>query len=362
LVKVDVVRPSELGESELSQWRRVQESHPDLASPFLSPCFALAVERARPATRVAVLSDASGIVGFFPYEQRRFQAGVALATGLSDIQALVVPPTADVDLSTVLRACRIRLWEFDHLLGHQARLLDGTAARSAPERSPAIVLPDGFEAYERRQRATSSSVFQTTARKRRKLEREHGPVRLVFDDAERSSLAQVLRWKSAQYARTGRRDRFADPRTLRLVHDLRDVHEPAFSAPLTVLLAGDAVVAGHLGLRSASTLAWWFPVYSPDFSPYSPGLVLLLELARAMAAEGLSILDLGKGDEPYKERLSNHEIPLLRGAVASRRAVLAVHTARRWPRERALRLVLESPRLRRWARQALKRYGSLRSS
>jgi CelD/BcsL family acetyltransferase involved in cellulose biosynthesis len=359
-MRIDVVRPSELGPDELAHWRRIQHSHPDLASPFLSPSFAVAVERARGAARVAVLSDPSGIIGFFPYEQRRWGTGIALAKGLSDVQAVLVPPAATVDVREILRACRLRIWEFDHLLGHQVALLSGAAAGLVPERSPVIDLSDGFEGYQRRQRASSGSFFQSTGRKRRKLEREHGPVRLILADPDHSHLEAVLRWKSAQYRRTGRPDRFANPATRALVAELQQARDPAFSAPLTVLLAGDAVVAGHLGLRSASTLAWWFPAYDPDFGAYSPGLILLLELARAMPEDGLSLLDLGKGDESYKERLSNRQIPLLRGAAARDRHLAAAYSLQHWPRERAERLVLQSPQLRAWAREALGRFGAVR--
>jgi CelD/BcsL family acetyltransferase involved in cellulose biosynthesis len=359
-VKVDVVRPSELGEGEFARWRRIQQTHPDLASPFLSPSFILAAERARSSTRVAVISDSSAIIGFFAYEQRRFRTGVALAKGLSDVQAVIVPPTAELDLHGVLRACRIRSWEFDHLLGHQISLLDGADSRFLHERSPAIDVGDGFEPYQRRQKAVSSSLFQSTGRKRRKLEREHGPVRLIFADPDDTHLQRVLDWKSAQYRRTGRQDRFASPATRALVSELLQARESTFSAPLTVLLAGDSVVAGHLGLRSASTLAWWFPAYDPDFAQYSPGLILLLELLRTLPEVGLSLLDLGKGDEPYKERLSNREIALLRGTAACGRQWAIANSARHWPRERVMRLVLESPRLRTWAREALSSYGVIR--
>ena len=355
-----MVCPSELGAGELSEWYRIQESHPDLASPFLSPHFALAVGRARSSTRVVVLSDSSGLVGFFPYQQGHFRTGAALAMGLSDVQALIVPRTADLDLREILDASELRIWEFDHLLGHQAPLLETAVSRFVYERSPVVDLSDGFDAYERRQRNISSSFFQSTARKRRKLEREHGSVRLVLHDTNRAHLQQVLLWKSDQYRRTGRQDRFANRGTLGLVHDLFDLTQPTFSAPLSVLLAGDTLVAGHLGLRSGATLAWWFPVYNPRFSQYSPGLVMLLELARAMPADGLSLLDLGKGDEPYKERLSNCEIPLLRGAAAQSESLAVIHRARRWPRERVTRLVLDSPRLRGMARRGLSQIGSVR--
>ena len=359
-MQVDVLDPGELSSGEVARWRQIQESSPELGSPFLAPQFAVAVARARPSTRVAVLSNASGVIGFFPYERRRWSTAAALATGLSDVQALVVAPTAELDLRRVLRACRISVWGFDHLLGHQAGLIGTASTRTVPEQSPAIDLGDGFETYEQRQRRLSSSLFQSTGRKRRKLERDHGPVRLLLHSSDPAHMAQVLRWKSSQYRRTGRRDRFADASTTSLVRELFECQEPTFSAPLTVLMAGDTMVAGHLGLRSTSTLAWWFPAYDPEFSAYSPGLILALELARAMPAAGLSLLDLGKGDEPYKERLQNLRIPLLRGSAATSDTLARLTRARNWPREQATKLVLESPRLRGWARETLNQVGALR--
>jgi len=359
-VQVDVLGPGELSAGQVARWLELQANSPELSSPFLAPQFAVAVARARPSTRVAVLSDANGVAGFFPYERRRRSTASALATGLSDVQAVVVAPSAELNLRTVLRACGISVWGFDHLLGHQAGLIGTAWARAVPEQSPAIDLRDGFERYEQRQRRLSSSLFQSTARKRRKLERDHGPVRLLLHSPQSSHLEQVLRWKSSQYRRTGRRDRFADPATVNLVHELFECQETTFSAPLTVLMAGDRLVAGHLGLRSASTLAWWFPAYDPEFSAYSPGLILTLELARAMPVAGLSLLDLGKGDEPYKDRLQNLRIPLLRGSAATSETRARLTRARDWPKEQAMKLVLESPRLRTWAREALNHVGAFR--
>lgn len=360
-VRVDVVRPGELAAPELARWAETQAGDPTLASPFLSPEFATAVGRASDRARVAVLADATGVVGFLPFEDRRLGFGAALATGLSDIQGVVAPPGADIDLREVVRACGLRSFAFDHLLGGQERWLGAEPAALTHERSPALDLSAGFDAYESRQRDASRSLFSSTGRKRRKLEREHGPVRLEFDRPDHAVLDLVLRWKSDQYRRTGRVDRFAHPATRALVHDLVGGGHASFGAPLTVLLAGDTVVAGHIGLRSTTTLAWWFPVYDPAYAAYSPGLLLCMELARAMAEQGLTVLDLGKGDEPYKERLSNTHIPLLRGSVAPGRVVAGLERARRWPRERVTSVVLGSPRLRRTARTTLARVGALRA-
>ena len=43
------------------------------------------------------------------------------------------------------------------------------------------------------------------------------------------------------------------------------------------LRADGQLVAAHLGMRTATTLHYWFTAYSPDFQQYSPGRALLLE-------------------------------------------------------------------------------------
>ena len=355
-----MLTPGELGAAELDRWTEIQAADAELASPFLRPEFAAAVGRVRPATRVAVLADAAGVVGFLPFERRPLRSATALAMGLSDVQGLVAPRDAEIALHEVVRACGLRSFAFDHLLAGQERWLAGAVSRCVPERSPAVDVSGGFDAYVSRQRVESRSLIPSTARKRRKLEREQGPVRLVFDQRDGAALEQVLRWKSDQYRRTGRADRFAHHANRALVHELTERRHAAFGAPLSVLLAGDRIVAAHLGLRSATTLAWWFPVYDPAYARYSPGLVLCLELVRAMADEGLTLLDLGKGDEAYKDRLGNTHIDLLRGAVARDRLGARVHRARSWPRDELTRVVLESPRLRRQARATLAGLGRLR--
>ncbi|MGY1779757.1 GNAT family N-acetyltransferase [Geodermatophilus sp. SYSU D01036] len=357
---VDVVRPEELGPAELAGWERIQADDRTLDSPFLSPGFTRAVARARPATRVAVVSGDGGATGFLPFERGRRGTGLAVGLGLSDVQGVVAPLSCDLDLGLVLGASGTGLFRFDHWLAAQRRWFGSLPSRLVPESSPALDLGAGFDRYLAQQQASSKSLLQSTARKRRKLEREHGPVRFVLHEPDHGMLDRVLDWKSSQYRRTGRRDRFADEGNRALVHSLLDVDEATFGGLLSVLYAGDSVVAAHLGLRSRTTVAWWFPVYDPGFAAYSPGLVFLLDLARAMAERGLTLLDLGKGDESYKDRLSNTRLPLLRGSVARSPLRHAAHTARQWPGERLVQVVLDSPRLRQVSREALARTGELR--
>jgi CelD/BcsL family acetyltransferase involved in cellulose biosynthesis len=127
-----------------------------------------------------------------------------------------------------------------------------------------------------------------------------------------------------------------------------------------VLRAGDDVVAAHLGLRSAATLAWWFPVYDTRFHRYSPGLILCLEILRAMPSQGLRTLDLGKGDEPYKQRLANAEIPLLTGGISRDPVSARLGAARRWPRATIKSLFRRYPEFKEWSFGMRRHYARLR--
>ena len=59
----------------------------------------------------------------------------------------------------------------------------------------------------------------------------------------------------------------------------------------------------------------WFPAYDPDLRKWSPGLQMFVELARAAAERGISRIDLGKGPERFKTRLSSGAIPVAEGTV-----------------------------------------------
>ncbi len=359
-MKIDIVAPEELGAGELAKWLRIQRSSPELASPFLSPQFAMACARVRPRTRVAVLSEAGGVQGFFPFESGRAGFGRALGLGFSDVQGLVAPATADIDIRALLRACGLRAWEFDHLIATQAPWLSAAPHRWEEDRSPVVDLGDGWDAYTIALRESSSSVQSSTARRRRTLARDHGPVSLVLSEPNHALLDQVIEWKSQQYRRTGRRDVFAQPGMRRLVHDLLDEPDGDFGAPLAVLRAGDDIVAAHLGLRSTSVLAWWFPVYATRFSRYSPGLVLSLDMLRELPDQGVRLLDLGKGDESYKQRLATGYLPILSGAISRDPVVAGLSATRRWPRKTARNLLHANPTVRTLARSLRSRVAAAR--
>ena len=84
---------------------------------------------------------------------------------------------------------------------------------------------------------------------------------------------------------------------------------------MSVLWAGDHVVAAHFGLADQRRMHWWIPTYAPEFAAHSPGLSLLLHLIRECHSRGIEILELGHGDERYKSGFATDSVPLYSGSV-----------------------------------------------
>jgi CelD/BcsL family acetyltransferase involved in cellulose biosynthesis len=118
-VAISVVRPAELSSADIKSWHAMQSSTPAFANPFLSPEFAIISGELRPNARVAVLSEGSSTVGFFPFERTRSGKGVPIASGMTDCQGLVHAPGVQWDARELLRACELSIWQFDHLVAGQ---------------------------------------------------------------------------------------------------------------------------------------------------------------------------------------------------------------------------------------------------
>lgn len=177
------------------------------AQPFMEPEFTLAVGRVRPRARVAVIGEESGATaGFLPFGRGPLGHGRAIALGVSDAQGAVLRPGLEPDAKELLRACGLSAWEFDNLEEGQG-LFAPDAARA--DASYVIDVGDGYAAYEKTLRAQAPKFLRTTLAKERKLGRDAGEVRFVLDERDPEVLGTLIGWKSAQYRRTGRRDRFA---------------------------------------------------------------------------------------------------------------------------------------------------------
>ncbi|MEU6357491.1 GNAT family N-acetyltransferase [Streptomyces sp. NPDC047072] len=361
---ISVYRPGELTAADRAAWTTMQsKAHlhgaPELANPFLSPEFALAVGRVRRGVRIAVVRDPNGEpAAFLPFQRTAAGVGRAVGLGVSDAQGLVHRPGLALDTRELLRACGLAVWEFDHLVGGQGLFEAGVSATFP---SPVMDVDQGYDTYLAELRERSPKFTRTTLAKERRLGRTASAVRYVHDERDPAALRTLMEWKSAQYRRTGRSDRFAHPWIARLVEQLFHTRSEPFAGILSVLYADGKPVAAHFGLRTERILACWFPAYDPAYAKYSPGLILHLRMAEAAAADGVAHLDLGRGHKEYKDSLKTRELTVSEGWVTRRHPVAVGHRVRRVP-VRALRNTVTSrPELFEPADRLLKKMGRIRS-
>ncbi|MFB7270519.1 GNAT family N-acetyltransferase [Streptomyces sp. NPDC056244] len=383
--RIRITAPGELDETEIETWRALRSMSGAPASPFMEPEFACAVGRVRPMARVAVIrqsgdgyghggaygnrygggdghgGDGQGYgepVGFFPYETGPLGQGRAIGSGVSDAQGAVCRAGLGLSAPELLKACSLSAWEFDNLEAGQELFVPSAAEEFE---SPVIDVREGYEAYAAGLRTRSPKFFRTTAAKERRLGRQTGEVRFVFDERDPAALRTLMEWKSAQYRRTGRRDRFAKEWISTLVRQLAETRTPGCSGVLSVLYAAERPVAAHFGLRSRTVLACWFPAYDTEFAKYSPGLILHLRMAEAAAEAGIGLLDLGRGAAEYKDALKTGGLRVYEGSVARPGARAALHWLSREPSRRAHSFVRNRPRLAGYAQRTLNRVGRLRA-
>lgn len=358
---VTIHEPGELRASQLTAWHGAMDISPAYANPFLAPEFAAGVGMFHGGARVAVLHEDGEPAGFLPYQRGSLGVGRAIGLGLSDCQALVHRPGFTWDTRALLRACALSVFEFDHLVAEQRPFADHVTGTFA---SPVIDLTCAGEGggYAAWLRGAYPGLAKTTLKKERRLARDLGELRFVFDERDPRMLRTLMRWKSAQYRGTGRMDRFARPWIVELTDHLFRVREEHFTGVLSVLYAGERPVAAHFGPRSRTVLAAWFTTYDPEFHRYSPGLMMHLRMLDSARRDGVRLVDLGRGGKEYKDWLKTRELRVGEGFAARPHPVSAAYRLWRRPVRGLRNTVLDHPRLRRPADRLLRTAGALRTS
>lgn len=316
-MRAEVVHPGELGPEERRLWNQYTLDS-SLSSPFLSWEFTRAVATVRDDCRVAVLDDGDGTCGFLAFQIGSEGDGMPVGATICDAQGVIGPDDWSFDAERMVAAAGLTRWVFDHLNTHQAPFVPYYRER---HRSPFVDLRGGHEEFLRELRSHSKDLLAQVGRRRRKLERDVGPVVLEWQSSQPERDMQNLRdWKSEQYARSGEWDRFSHDWIDETLTSLMGARDPGCTGVLTALRAGDRLVAAHLGLLGHDRLSWWFPAYDPEFGRYSPGLILLLDMIYEACNRGVPLVDLGRGEHGYKLRVTSKFYEVASGEVPAAHA------------------------------------------
>ncbi len=321
---------------ERDAWRAFVEADPDLATPYAALGFADAVAAARRDLTIVVQSRNGSPEAFLPLHRGFAGHARPLAGPLGDHHGLIAAPDAEVDLQRMLRAAGVGAFDFHGALGRQSafsrygRVEDGSWVAD---------LSDGFDAFTARQRKLGGNTFRTIQTAHRKIEEREGAVRIRFHDDRPEALAQLYRWKSAQYRASGYFDVFSAPWTRKLIDTLAHAERADCRGVLSSLEIDGRVAAVHFGIMGPRAMHYWFPAYDPAFSKLAPGNALTMAICAELAERGVGELHLGPGDSRQKAALGSWQIPLRQGCVArfapmglARRASTALEeTAERLP-------------------------------
>lgn len=343
----------DLTEEDWTRWLQIQNSRSDLSNPFFHPGLTRSVASIRDDVEVVVLRNDKEPVGYFPFQRCPGNVAQAVAGRLSEFHGVISMPGIHFDPEELLRAAGLRAWQFDHLPVSQHQFEHHTWGESA---SPYLDLSQGYDTYRETVKKKGSSLSQVE-RKSRKMAREVGPLKFEFHSSDENAFQSLIQWKSKQHQRTGVLQIMKVEWVPALLNLLRQTQFHDFKGQFSTLYAGDNLVAVHLGLRDDSALHIWFPTYNMQYEKYSPGLILLLEMAKQSAAENLKRIDLGRGEERYKVNFKTDDLRIAEGAIDIRPLSSQLRQGwfktKRWIRSSPYRKQLELPlnacrKLRQW--------------
>ncbi|MGD9722718.1 MAG: GNAT family N-acetyltransferase [Pirellulales bacterium] len=323
------VKFDRLTSEELATWSAIQLGNEVYSSPYFRPEFTQAVAAVRDDVEVAVLEESGRAVGFLPFQRTPWNGGRPIGGRLSDYHALIAGPDVLCEPVEIVRACRLSSWHFDHLVAAHPSF---TRYAWSFAESPYIDVSDGFEAYMR-QRGNTRGVMSEYGQKKRKLEREIGPVRYERHVADRAVLATLIEWKSEQYRRTKVDNIFAFPWVINLLEQIMQFDSPHIAPIMSVTYCGDQIAAINFGMRAGTVLHPWFPAYNVDFGKYSPGTLHWVATLQDAEDMGVKRIDLVSGGETYKQRFSSGTIRVAQGAIDPRPSLAAARRAWRRTRE-----------------------------
>jgi CelD/BcsL family acetyltransferase involved in cellulose biosynthesis len=169
---------------------------------------------------------------------------------------------------------------------------------------PRIDLSGGWDGYLNR---LSSKHRHEIRRKARRISREASVIKL--EEVDPGDVASAMDEFVALHRRSpGEKGTFFDrPGMKDFFHGLAEEFAPARTLRIHRLIVDDVTAAStislvHGGNRSPREWGVYNSAFEPDLGSLAPGMVLIGELIRIACEDRCDVLDLLRGEEPYKYR------------------------------------------------------------
>ena len=266
-MKITTTTFDRLSPEQLAAWEDWQRQDPALASPYFHPEFVRLAASIRANVEIALMEDRGGLAGILPFA-RLGDIGMPVAAPLNDFQGVIARPGFAWDAKQLVSGCGLAALRFDHLLTSQrsfARFHDHVAP------SPYLDLSHGFEAYEEERLKAGCVELGQAGRKTRKIRNQVGPLRFAYQADDDEAFRLLVDWKSKHFQRTGTIDLFSFPWVVELLDKIRRFRATDFCGVLSVLYAGERIVAVHLGMHAATSCTPGFPPTTSSLPSTLPG-------------------------------------------------------------------------------------------
>ncbi len=324
-MRLETIHPHELGQAERDAWRAHQVARPELASPYLTPEWALLVGEARADARICIID---GGKGFFGAQRLSSFTAMGMGAPIADYQGIVASEPLDINAAALCRALNVGRIDLTHVPAGTAPI------EVAGEEGSWIAETQGArELYEAALKQRRSEFVRQTDKKSRKLVREKGEPVFRAITAPSPQFETLLAWKNAQLERTGQPKIWGAPWVRQVLERCAETQTHEFAGVTFTLEINDQLVAGAFCLKSARTLHFWIVAHDSAFDAYSPGVQLARWIIGWAADHGVAEIDFGPGDYQYKRQLSSTQRMLGYGVVSGasfsgmmRRTTYAVRT------------------------------------
>ena len=168
----------------------------------------------------------------------------------------------------------------------------------------------------------------------------------------RANLPRFVEAHVARFRSGGRASNLASAERQNFLTALAELLSEAGWLVLTRLLAGDGPVAWNYGFQFAGSWFYYQPTFDARWRQFSPGFCLLTKMVeQGCDNPEIHLLDLGLGEEGYKERFASAYRQTLHATITDSRAARLRETVR----YHAAAAVKSSPRLEHWVRRLVGR-------
>ena len=215
-----------------------------------------------------------------------------------------------------------------------------------------IALGSSAERQKLKQAVVKRKAFRYYLKGLEKTGRGHGGSShaVEYDPARICRASLKLTWPA--FRARGRASNLASAERQAFLTGLAELLSGAGWLVLTRLLVGDETAAWNYGFQFAGTWFYYQPTFDDRWRQFSPGFCLLTKMVEhACERPDLHRLDLGLGEEGYKERFATGYRQTLHATITNSQAVRFRETVR----YHAASAVKASPRLEHWVRRLVGR-------